>query len=133
MILILIKIKVLYYNIFRKNKMRMWLVNPKIMCRKHLLGEHLEAHMFIGHMKKRKSIKGFLKNNLLQINEIYNRHEELVNEMKIRGYKHNSNLEIIDLNYYKEFFSIKINKLLSKLDLENRCNECRKLMQDIHE
>ena len=22
--------------------MRMWMVNPKIMCRKHLLGEHVE-------------------------------------------------------------------------------------------
>jgi hypothetical protein len=106
----------------------MWLVNPKIMCRKHLLGEHLELHLFIGHMKRRKSIKGFLKNNLLQIDEIYNRHEELVKEMLSRGYNHKSELEKIDLSYYKEFFHIKINKTLSILDLKSRCNECQKLM-----
>lgn len=28
--------------------MRMWMVDPKIMCRKHLLGEHLELHMLAG-------------------------------------------------------------------------------------
>jgi hypothetical protein len=108
--------------------MRMWLVDRKIMCRQHLLGEHLELHFFIGHMKRKKSIKGYLVNNCLQINEIYNRHEELVNEMKNRGYNHKSELEKIDLCYYKEFFNVKINTESSKLDLKTRCNECQKLM-----
>ena len=25
--------------------MRMWMVNPKMMCNKHLLGEHVELHL----------------------------------------------------------------------------------------
>ena len=30
--------------------MRMWLVNPALLCRQHLLGEHVEMHMFAGHI-----------------------------------------------------------------------------------
>ena len=36
--------------------MRMWLVPPSHMCRKHLLGEHVELHMLLGTLKKGKSI-----------------------------------------------------------------------------
>jgi hypothetical protein len=25
----------------------MWMVDPRIMCRNHLLGEHAEIHMFV--------------------------------------------------------------------------------------
>ena len=32
--------------------MRMWLVPPQLMCDQHLLGEHLEMHMFIGTIRK---------------------------------------------------------------------------------
>lgn len=32
--------------------MRMWVVNPKILCRKHLLGEHVELHMATGHLQR---------------------------------------------------------------------------------
>ena len=45
--------------------MRMWMVDPKIMCRKHLLGEHVEHHMFVGTINKRISIVGYLRDNLL--------------------------------------------------------------------
>ena len=30
--------------------MRMWMVNPGFMCNKHLLGEHVECHMLVGHL-----------------------------------------------------------------------------------
>ena len=104
--------------------MRMWLVNPKHMCRKHLLGEHVELHMFIGTLKRKKSIQGFIDNNLLQLDQLYSRHEELVQELINRGYNHNSNLQIIDLSYYKDYFYKYINKQQSKLDLFSRCKEC---------
>jgi len=70
--------------------MRMWLVDPTIMCRKHLLGEHLELHMFIGILRKRVSIKGYIQHDLLEPSSIFIRHIELVAEMFARGYKHNS-------------------------------------------
>ena len=58
--------------------MRMWMVNPRIMCRQHLLGEHVEIHMFIGTINRRKSVQGYLEKGLLEIHNLYNRHEDLV-------------------------------------------------------
>lgn len=41
--------------------MRMWKVNPKNMCRQHLLGEHVECHMFVGAILKGISLSGYIK------------------------------------------------------------------------
>ena len=40
------------------------MVDPKFLCQKHLCGEHLECHMFLGTLKKNKKVDGYLKNNL---------------------------------------------------------------------
>jgi uncharacterized Fe-S radical SAM superfamily protein PflX len=72
--------------------MRMWMVNPRFMCRQHLLGEHAEIHMFIGTIRREKSVKGYLEKGLLEVHNLYNRHEELVEEMKRRGYNHQSDV-----------------------------------------
>lgn len=44
--------------------MRMWMVPPRHMCRKHLLGEHVELHMFVGSIKNGVRVEGYLANNL---------------------------------------------------------------------
>ena len=72
--------------------MRMWNLNPKQMCDKHLLGEHLEMHMFVGAIKKGKSIKGFITTGLVRVYEIQNRHDQLANEMIGRGMNHKAPL-----------------------------------------
>ena len=110
--------------------MRQWMVNPKILCRKHLLGEHVEHHMFIGALRKGKNIDGFLKNNLLEPLSLYYRHEELVQEMEARGYKHKSPLTEIDASIvlYLEpnKMNWKINRGQSLSDLLSRCPDCWK-------
>ena len=90
--------------------MRMWMVNPRIMCRQHLLGEHVEIHMFIGTINRGKSVKGYLEKGLLEVHNLYNRHEELVKEMK---WKFVEKVGIID----KER---NLNELIS------RCSKCEK-------
>ncbi len=109
--------------------MRMWMVNPKIMCRRHLLGEHLELHMFIGTINKGKKIDGYLKNNLLEPSSLIVRHEKLKDEMIRRGYNHNSKIKLIDDNKFlsdSEYFTF-IDKEKSKGDLLKRCKECSEL------
>jgi hypothetical protein len=69
--------------------MRMWNVKTKTMCRQHLLGEHLEMHMFAGCLNKGINIEGYL-NGLVETDKLVERHRELVKEMRKRGYKHNS-------------------------------------------
>ena len=37
-------------------RMRMWMIDPTLLCRKHLLGEHGELHKFIPSFRKQYSV-----------------------------------------------------------------------------
>ena len=89
------------------------------MCRKHLLGEHVETHMLFGTIKKGTSIKGYLEKGLLETHNIQKRHNELVEEMIRRGYKHNTILECC----YPESGCIDIEQNIK--ELYRRCPDCR--------
>ena len=102
--------------------MRLWMVNPKVMCRQHLLGEHVEIHMFIGTINLQKKVNGYLEKGLLEIHNLYHRHEELVKEMKRRGYNHRSDLDE-KWKYAKRLG--KIDKIKNIRELSNRCTRCR--------
>lgn len=105
--------------------MRMWMVDPKIMCRKHLLGEHVELHMFVGSLRKGKNVTGYIMNNLLEISSLINRHKVIVEEMKCRGYSHKSELTSLRVyDFPPSWLRAKINKENSLKDLMNRCPEC---------
>ena len=66
-------------------KMRMWKVNPKVMCRQHLLGEHVEMHMFVGCWNKGIKLNGYLEGGLVELCEVKNRHDELANRGQTGG------------------------------------------------
>jgi hypothetical protein len=72
----------------------MWLVDPKIMCRKHLLGEHVEMHMLAKSILAGKSLAGYVAKGLIDTTQIQSRHDALAQEMLARGYKHNSPLVV---------------------------------------
>lgn len=103
---------------------RMWMVNPKKMCRNHLLGEHKEIHQLIGSLNKNKSVKGHLEKGQIEIHNIKKRHEQLVKEMKSRGYKHMS-----PLPEFKDYKAGKINISENEKELIKRCKECRKMLK----
>jgi len=107
--------------------MRLWLVDPSIMCRQHLLGEHVECHMFVGTINKGIKVEGYLKDNLLQINKLKSRHEELVHEMKKRGYNHKSPLPVLEIGYND---TTEIDQKRSLEELLRRCPRCRKRYED---
>lgn len=103
--------------------MRMWLVDPKLMCKQHLLGEHVELHMLVGHLKRGKSIKGFLDKGLIEPRSIWDRHTVLVEEMTRRGMNHKSALKIIDVSHLPQGKVVDRDKSLT--DLYSRCEHCR--------
>ena len=107
--------------------MRQWLVNPKLLCRKHLLGEHVEHHMFIGSIKRGTSVEGYLRDGFLEPKTLYKRHDELVEEMKRRGYNHRSPLPDIDMSHLRNG-KISIKRNIE--DLRGRCAECAKRIKD---
>lgn len=102
--------------------MRMWNVKPELLCNKHLLGEHVEMHMFAGTIKRNKSIKGFLSKGFVETGNITKRHNELATEMLKRGINHKSELTL-DVKNNEGFVDV----LNSLADLAKRCEKCREL------
>jgi hypothetical protein len=98
----------------------MWLVDPTKMCRKHLLGEHVELHMLIGSIQKGRSIQGFIKDGLVELQSIESRHSELVLEMTRRGYNHKSILPTIP---YQKMGMVDV--VANEKELHRRCRECK--------
>ncbi|MFW6008747.1 MAG: pyrimidine dimer DNA glycosylase/endonuclease V [archaeon] len=106
--------------------MRMWMINPKYLCRKHLMGEHVETHMIVSHINKGKSINGFIKNNLIEPISIKERHDILAIEMVNRKYNHKSKIIQPNIKYLSNYIqNYKIDIIQSSRDLINRCDKCK--------
>lgn len=112
--------------------MRMWMIDPKLLCNKHLLGEHGEIHKHRHNFVKQHNIKGRLF-PIVQIEPISMkiRHDELAQEMIHRGMNHRSPYELPDLSYLpEEFLNRKINLNISITDLISRCEHCKKKIKN---
>ncbi|NTW14259.1 MAG: pyrimidine dimer DNA glycosylase [Candidatus Moranbacteria bacterium] len=78
--------------------MRIWDVEPKYLCRKHLLAEHRELHGLWniltvhdgkgGYSRHPETLRWFGKTRAL-----YARHEALAREFEHRGYEHHTPLD----------------------------------------
>lgn len=102
--------------------MRMWGVNPALLCDKHLLGEHVEMHMFVGALKKGISTRGYEETGLVALPKIRARHDALAREMKRRGMNHRSPLPRIASRRRGGW----IDEAANLRELKRRCPECRK-------
>lgn len=100
--------------------MRMWNIPPEKLCQKHLCGEHLEMHMFVGTIKRGNRIDGYVRNKLVDTRNIQRRHDELAAEMLRRGYNHKSPMDYEDMLSQGE-----IDVEFNRADLMARCPECR--------
>jgi hypothetical protein len=102
----------------------MWMVDPTQMCRQHLLGEHVECHMFRGSLLKGKSLGGFLEAGLLDSRQLSQRHDGLAAEMERRGYRHASPL-LSDFD--ADGAAGDVNAATAMHELASRCESCREL------
>jgi hypothetical protein len=110
--------------------MRMWMANPAVMCNKHLLGEHVECHMLVGHLQRKRRIVNYIRLNLLQPRSMRERHDQLALEMKNRGMLHKSPLPEFDLSYLpEEHRTYTVNRDESLTELLRRCLECRERLR----
>lgn len=106
--------------------MRMWMVPPSYLCRQHLMGEHVELHMLVGCINKGRSIQGYIDKGLCEPHNIVMRHEQLVEEMLLRGYNHKSPL---DFEWLHDPIGC-IDTDISCYDLARRCSACFSCMVD---
>jgi len=77
--------------------LRIWDLPPGILCRPHLLGEHRELHAIWTVITRRR--KGYARHPETmrwrgKLKALRLRHEALVREMRLRGYRHHSPLDL---------------------------------------
>lgn len=103
----------------------MWLTDPKQMCRRHLMGEHVELHMLAGTLRRKKSIQGYINKHLVEPTEIVNRHQQLAEEITRRGYNHKSPLthDEVPLGRWQQYIDV-IDNGDSERELRRRCKNC---------
>lgn len=109
--------------------MRMWMVDPKLLCRQHLLGEHVEIHMVAGSLMKYaqwESLLGLARVGFIEVHNLDSRHAELVAEMLSRGYKHSSPLDSSGPRLGS------VDRSKSLVDLYTRCPDCRSRIYSQH-
>jgi Pyrimidine dimer DNA glycosylase len=112
--------------------MRMWMVDPKLMCDKHLLGEHGEIHKHKHNFEKKHKMDGRLT-PIVQIEpeSMESRHDELVKEMLARNFNHKSPFLQPDVSYLLENAGSKVDVDHSIEDLSSRCEDCKKRIESV--
>ncbi|HEV2112871.1 MAG TPA: pyrimidine dimer DNA glycosylase/endonuclease V [Terriglobales bacterium] len=100
------------------------MLNPRKMCSQHLLGEHVEIHMLVGTLRRKRSIDGFILKGLLEVHNARRRHDELAAEMRRRGFKHAS-----PLRRFRARRLGKVNRRINAIELARRCHKCRALLK----
>jgi len=99
--------------------MRLWGVDPTKLCTQHLLGEHVETHMFAGCLIRNKNLSGYVNTGLVDLSMLKTRHDILAEELLRRGYNHNSQyptIELPSLGY--------IDIVANEAELRRRCRKC---------
>jgi len=81
------------------------MVDPKTLCRNHLLGEHFELHKFRHMFEKKKDVSTRIKRGQIFPKLMKVRHDELAKEMVRRGYKHCSSYIQPDVSYLDKYLS----------------------------
>lgn len=107
------------------------MISPKLLCNKHLLGEHGELHKFLSSFRKKFRVDRRIAPVVqIELSRYKSRHDALAKEMVRRGMNHNSPLsndDIPDFSYLPiEHFRAKVDKEISIIDLKKRCLACRK-------
>jgi hypothetical protein len=109
----------------------MWMVEPPLMCDRHLLGEHVECHMLAGTLARGRRIDGFIEKRLLEPSALRQRHDELVAEMDARGFRHASPLPRVETRQLSpEARECRVDVARSHGELLARCEACRERGRD---
>jgi len=100
--------------------MRMWMIDPRLLCRQHLLGEHRELHYLEGHLRNGNNVTWAVERGFVDPSKLKTRHAELVREFKRRGYNHNSPVGWLP----RKLATGKIDLEYNRVDLRERCARC---------
>lgn len=113
--------------------MRMWMINPNLMCSQHIVGEHRELHALKGSLertkpeydnseKHKKNLTTLAKDGLIELKSLKKRHEKLVKHLK----NHNTPIGKIPTleNLPKKVAEAEVDKEKAIQDLIDRPEAC---------
>lgn len=108
------------------------MVDPRVMCAKHLLGEHGEIHKHRHNFVKKHSIRGrVIPKVQIEPSSMKSRHDVLADEMRLRGMNHKSPYEMPDISHLPD--DVRLARVLiheSIADLHDRCPLCKERAND---
>jgi len=126
--------------------MRMWMINPKLMCLKHILGEHAQIHRYYNPFSRHYNIdKRIQPIVMIEPQNMKKRHDRLEEELnrrretgEVKGLKKTSPYILPDLSYLPQAQrEAKMDKFMSMQALMERCPVCKerimKLFNEKHE
>ncbi|MBP2144454.1 hypothetical protein J2127_001637 [Methanococcus voltae] len=101
------------------------------LCQKHLGSAHVESHMLLGSLKRKRQITKHVEFDQVEVDTIKERHDELAKEMISRGYNHKSDLEDVSPHIKhlpKDILQKKADRgnVIHYLLYVKHCSECRK-------
>jgi len=100
--------------------MRQWMIKPNLLCDKHLGGEYVEGLMLLGSIAKGISMKGYVKNGLVEVHNIRSRWDEVKVECLARGRK-----AVAIPKEPKLWHEGKVDTDESIRELKHRCPNCK--------
>lgn len=102
------------------------MLDPALLCNRHLLGEHVETHMLAGSLNMKKNLTGFLTSRLIEPLSVKKRHDALAEELLRRGFRHASPMESMpDTLYLGDLAYATVDVDKNRKELSARCSECR--------
>ena len=106
--------------------MRDWNVDPIILCRKHLLGSHVESHMVIGCIKRGHSLDGYTDKGLIDVSRLSQWHDGVAREIESRGWNHKSPYDDLIARKARLPYPVGyIDYRKSIKELAERCPDCK--------
>jgi hypothetical protein len=97
----------------------MWMIDPNLMCMKHICGEHGEIHKHRHNFVKGHSIEG--RRGQIEPEAMKRRHDELSKFLK----NHKSPYELPDLSGY-DLTDFIVDQDESLIELSKRCPDCKR-------
>jgi Pyrimidine dimer DNA glycosylase len=107
------------------------MIDPKLLCNKHLIGEHGEIHkhwhVFVKQYRINKRISPIVQ---IEPQSMQDRHDALADEMLRRGMNHKSPYIQPDISYLPEHQRYAhVDMQYNLRDLMNRCCACMRRIQ----
>lgn len=108
----------------------MWMIDPTLLCKQHILGEHHEIHKHRYSFEHEHSFEGYLRDTVtVEPLAMKERHDQLVDYLD----NHDSPYSMPDLSYMPEWHrQAEVDQLESIVTLIIRCEDCReKILEEL--